>query len=367
MGQRYEKSRKQVSENKKTLEGLHTDKDTLLNEYAPLKLLDSIQELLDDEATDAVQSVRTAGEFESQRIESETVAAEQEKKQIAGEIDGEIAKLRAGLEKLRRAGNIEFGKKAVEQSKQVYKRQIDKLNALMGELGVSAKGSPEGGSAADSPQSFSDYEGTQSYEEQAASADASLISNPFSSGLNAAMKGYPIISGPHSIEDDLKAINPNFSLGESFAWHYNCQRCVSAYEARRRGFDVEALPRAIGEDPLAIMNHPNGWPSVYEGAELLDCSGNSGTQAKLNIESQMEQWGSGARAIVRVRWKETGGGHVFIAERINGTTYFIDPQTGQMNVGEYFNFAMGNGVFCMRIDNLPFTERIRQCCAARAV
>ena len=134
MGQRYEKSKKNVSENKKTLERLHSDKDTLQNEYAPLSLLDSIQGLLDDEATDAIQVVRNVGEIESQRIESETDTAEEEKKQITGEINGEIAKLNAGLEKLRRSGNIEFGKKAVEQSSQEYKKQIDKLKALKSEL-----------------------------------------------------------------------------------------------------------------------------------------------------------------------------------------------------------------------------------------
>lgn len=134
MGQRYEKSKKNVSENKKTLERLHSDKDTLQNEYAPLSLLDSIQGLLDDEATDAIQGVRAVGELESQRIESETDTAEEGKKQIAGEINSEIAKLNTGLEKLRRTGNIEFGRKAVEQSSQEYKKQIDKLKALKSEL-----------------------------------------------------------------------------------------------------------------------------------------------------------------------------------------------------------------------------------------
>ena len=117
MGQRYEKSKKNVSENKKTLERLHSDKDTLQNEYAPLSLLDSIQGLLEDEAADAIQVVRNVGEIESQRIESETNTAEEAKKQITGEINGEIAKLNAGLEKLRKSGNIEFGKRAVEQSR----------------------------------------------------------------------------------------------------------------------------------------------------------------------------------------------------------------------------------------------------------
>ena len=138
MGQRYEKSKKNVSENKKTLEKLRLDKDTLQNEYAPLSLLDSIQGLLDDEATDAIQGVRTVGEVESQRIELETDTAEEEKKQITGEINGEIAKLNAGLEKLRKSGNIEFGRRAVEQSSQEYKKQIDKFKSLIGELGEHA-------------------------------------------------------------------------------------------------------------------------------------------------------------------------------------------------------------------------------------
>lgn len=164
MGQRYEKSKKNVSENKKTLERLHSDKDTLQNEYAPLSLLDSIQGLLDDEATDAIQDVRAVGEVESQRIESETDTAEEEKKQISGEIQSEISKLNAGLEKLRKSGNIEFGRKAVEQSSQEYKKQVDKFRALLGELGdagaisSSAGAVAELGSTADSVSENQDSE-----------------------------------------------------------------------------------------------------------------------------------------------------------------------------------------------------------------
>lgn len=135
MGQRYEKSKKNVADNKQTLERLRTDKDTLQNEYAPLSLLDSIQGLLDDEASDAIHGVKAVGEYESQRIESETDTAEEEKEQVVGEINQEIAKLNAGLEKLRRASGLEFGKKAVEQSSVEYKKQIDKFKSLLGELG----------------------------------------------------------------------------------------------------------------------------------------------------------------------------------------------------------------------------------------
>lgn len=368
MGQRYEKSKKNVSENKKTLERLHSDKDTLQNEYTPLSLLDSIQGLLDDEATDAIQGVRAVGELESQRIESETDTAEGQKRQISGEIQSEISKLNAGLEKLRRSGNIEFGKRAVEHGSQEYKKQIDKFKALIGELGESNGGSLDVSASADGVQAFFVNEGQESNNEQGTLSGAPSFDNPFSSGLNSTMTKYPTISGTHSIEDDLMATNPNYSQTDPDSpWNNNCQSCVSAYEARRRGFDVEAQPIPSGMDSLPIMRHPNGWPSVYEGAELIDCSANSGTGAAINIENQMEEWGSDVRAIVRVRWKPEngGGGHVFIAERTNGTTRFIDPQNGETDARSYFDFAKGSEVFCMRIDNLPFSERIHQCCSSR--
>jgi SPP1 gp7 family putative phage head morphogenesis protein len=43
--------------------------------------------------------------------------------------------------------------------------------------------------------------------------------------------------------DALKGTNPNYALG----WKYqnNCQRCVPAYELRRRGYDVTAKPKPL--------------------------------------------------------------------------------------------------------------------------
>lgn len=172
------------------------------------------------------------------------------------------------------------------------------------------------------------------------------------------MEKYRNITSPHTMIDDLKATNPNWR--EDSPWDVNCQRCVSAYEARRRGYDVTAAPLIDSNDTLQIMRHPNGWPSVYQGAELIDCTSASGAGSATLVEDKMAEWGDGARAIVRVRWK-MGGGHVFIAERVNGETVFLDPQRGTKNVDYYFDSAKGNGTFCVRIDNLPFTDRIHDC------
>ncbi len=181
--------------------------------------------------------------------------------------------------------------------------------------------------------------------------------------LSNALSGYPLIVGSHTIADDLAATNPNYSyVDPDSPWNNNCQRCVSVYEARRRGFNVQAKPAPGFGDPLPIMRHPKGWPTVYEGYNLVDCSANSGTAAGINVEQLTESWGENARAIVRIRWKY-GGGHVFIAERINGVTHFVDPQNGDPDVYSYFQCAKGKDVYCMRIDNLAFSEGIRQCCS----
>ena len=232
MGQRYEKSKKNVSENKKTLERLHSDKDTLQNEYAPLSLLDSIQGLLDDEATEAIQGVRTVGELESKRIESETDTAEEEKKQITSEINSEIAKLNAGLEKLRRSGNIEFGRRAVEQSSQEYKKQIDKFKDLMGELGEHVSDNNASAGSHSEMQSAYNPETTQnSFEEHGLGDSNAFSTQARSSNLSdvAFSKMNPdrvrvadlaFGKAPQSIVDELNAhadhLQPTMDTGYSF-------------------------------------------------------------------------------------------------------------------------------------------------------
>jgi len=189
-----------------------------------------------------------------------------------------------------------------------------------------------------------------------------------SGSLLSPTRGFQTISGSHTIEDDLKHTNPNYSPDDPDSlWNINCQRCVSAYEARRRGYDVEALPAGGVSDVLPIMNHPRGWPSVYEGAEPVDCSAATGEYAKAVVEQQLIAWGDNCRAIVRVRWlpEYGGGGHVFIAERVNGVTRFVDPQNGDSDAGDYFSLAQGPELYCMRIDDRAFTGRIRDCCKNR--
>ena len=65
------------------------------------------------------------------------------------------------------------------------------------------------------------------------------------------------IIGDHTIEEDLKAVNPK-------SFRYNCQKCVCTYEARRRGYNVTAKPTPTGGIvSLAGIDLKKGFPSVF--------------------------------------------------------------------------------------------------------
>lgn len=167
----------------------------------------------------------------------------------------------------------------------------------------------------------------------------------------------------HDIDDCYDTANPKFLEGREY--QQNCQRCVSAYEARRRGYDVSAQARIFdGTDTLPYMFNKQGWASVYEnGLQSLEHMSGSRASSILNsIRSTMSGYGDSARAIVRVVWKG-GGGHVFIAEQVNGVTQFIDPQSGTRDCSYYFKSGMikPSETFLLRTDDKDFTDLIEKC------
>ena len=52
--------------------------------------------------------------------------------------------------------------------------------------------------------------------------------------------GYKRIGKEHTPYDDIRDTNPRYKEGKEY--QINCMRCAVAYELRRRGYDVEAMP-----------------------------------------------------------------------------------------------------------------------------
>ena len=158
-----------------------------------------------------------------------------------------------------------------------------------------------------------------------------------------------------TVDEDLKATNPNYISGE-YKWRNNCQRCVSAYEMRRRGYNVTAkpLPGKLADDYLAQW-----FEHAWENANTIFCNKGSG---KKEIEGYMKQWGNGSRAVIRVKRRWGGGGHVFVAENIEGKIRYYDPQSGDNDCSGYFRDAREGKSTITRVDNLAPSEHIKDCC-----
>ncbi len=171
------------------------------------------------------------------------------------------------------------------------------------------------------------------------------------------------IKGTHTQKQDLLATNPNFVTGED-RWILNCQRCITAYEARRRGLDVEALPTPSAKttDNLAASL---GWTQPYNNGQLIDCSSTSGQNSRDKIIQAMSQMPNGSRCAVQVLWNKRSG-HVFIAEKHKNKVSFIDPQvcktSEQLDASGYFDLASGEFCYIMRLDKLKFNDIIKECC-----
>lgn len=155
------------------------------------------------------------------------------------------------------------------------------------------------------------------------------------------------------IDANLKECNPNFELGRE--WRINCQRCVPTFEMRNRGYDVTAYPKPLNPDRTDLSYNPF---AVWQNPKVIECSKNGFE----DIEKKMEEWGDGARAQVVVVWKNTNAGHTFVAERVDGKTIYVDPQSGNKDVKSYFSRVQDGSVRLARIDNLDVTSRILDCC-----
>ena len=174
--------------------------------------------------------------------------------------------------------------------------------------------------------------------------------------------GYEKIKGKHTYIEDLWLTNPDFDPYNTETSD-NCQRCILAYVARRRGFDVEAQRiYNLMNDSLAV-NY--GWKKVFEGDKgfipifSITDRNITGTGVKNNIIDAVKKSDNGAIFVVDVEWKDIPGtGHVFIAENHNGETVFLDPQNPAGLEESLWERILPRGTRLFRVDDKPFNARI---------
>lgn len=174
---------------------------------------------------------------------------------------------------------------------------------------------------------------------------------PNPSELKAAIgeKGKPL-----SIEEAVKGANPFYNTsGAEGDFSQNCQRCVVAYEMRRRGYDVVALPTYAG-DKL-----PGGdrWAGAFQKAKHIKVGASTPQATQANLEKQMKSFGNGSRGIVKIP------GHVFNVENVGGKIRYVDAQTNTIYNSKNVFSRLGksaSSVELVRTDNLRLSDRAKK-------
>ena len=156
----------------------------------------------------------------------------------------------------------------------------------------------------------------------------------------------PRITGIESIQESAERVNPN-------NYEYNCQRCVVAYEMRRRGFDVTAqnTPSNLLSDTIGLYDFKN----VFKNSKWIECNGNGYEE----ICHYLDNADIGTR--IHISYKSKKSFHLFIAEKTENGIIFADPQTGDSEVSNYFNRGISGNTEFARVDNLDVSELVKQC------
>lgn len=152
---------------------------------------------------------------------------------------------------------------------------------------------------------------------------------------------------PLSVSEAYIGANPHYSPDYA-EFSMNCQRCVVAYE----------LPYAAHVNKDGTLN--SYWMGAFKGAKTVSVAASSNKKVLQNIESKMNAYGPGSRAVIRVQWQQ-GGGHVFNVENVGGKIRYMDAQVGKnVNIREYLAASKPGRTSIVRTDNLKVSERAKK-------
>ena len=127
------------------------------------------------------------------------------------------------------------------------------------------------------------------------------------------------------VEEVTEWSNPNYGKE---GYNTNCQRCVVAFEANMRGYNVAALPNTGNSDTYP---HADNWTKFFgkDINSMVSVSSTSVSSQKNKILKQMGAWGEHSRAVLKVTWKEKNYGHVINVVNSKSGVSAWDAQTGR--------------------------------------
>lgn len=131
-------------------------------------------------------------------------------------------------------------------------------------------------------------------------------------------------------EADGSKANPNFKKDAKYTM--NCQTCVVAYEARRRGYDVEAVGYSKGsklEELARATNHAWIDPETGKFPKYIEVSVMSNINTPTRYLKYLnETLEDGIRYTMEFGWKGSRDGHIVHVFKDSTGIMIYDPQSG---------------------------------------
>lgn len=161
--------------------------------------------------------------------------------------------------------------------------------------------------------------------------------------------------------------NPNYIKGGGYL--KNCQTCVVAYEARRRGYNVEALPNKAGSYLRKLSRDVTlAWIDPSTGKNPIPIStGDEITTAKRCYKWLLQTLEQGKRYTMDFEWKGRKRiGHIIHVFKEDDRVIFYDPQTSRyiddqriiaiyLEMFKYKRVSQGKKRHC-RVNLMPVSE-----------
>lgn len=163
--------------------------------------------------------------------------------------------------------------------------------------------------------------------------------------------GLRLKQGEWSVEKDLKEINPGFRTFD-YSYKANCMFCTTAFDLRRRGYDVMAAKTPNPQDTWKLS-------AFYPKAELhiIDPAISKGDLTSLTQKELVSQ-GNGARGNLMMAWNyASGGGHSVAYEIQNNRLVSYDAQSGKVIKKPEDLLKRGRYVQYARLDNIDFDKK----------
>lgn len=158
---------------------------------------------------------------------------------------------------------------------------------------------------------------------------------------------------------DCKSVNPGYA-DFSDNTKNNCVLCTTAYDLRRRGYDVLAKKASYGYDSNFIQKCYPKAKKVNIDNTVVKSNGKvavSTKKLKENTKNEILSQGDGARGNICVTWKKTMSGHSMAYEVENGKAKIYDAQSGKIqNIDSVLSKCSSAYIF--RLDNVDFDKKM---------